>query len=137
MEEIEFLLDFSNIVHENQSFKKAKLKNYERIKSELVNIRPKAKILSIADARTRHIIDDKHKLESLFVKDNIIQAPLGEKADYYILNYAKRHSTVLIISNDHFREYSFRNTLVNRIIPYKIINNDVIFSEKLENYLKK
>ncbi len=131
---IDCVLDFSNIVHENQTYKSAKLKNYEKVKSELKTIIPNANIISIADARTRHIIDDKHKFENLIIEDNIIQAPLGEKADYYILEYAKRHPNALVISNDGFREYQIKNGL--KIIPFKIINNDVIFSSKLEEYAK-
>ena len=42
------------------------------------------KYYTIADARTHHIIDEKDKYELLIIEDQIIQAPPGEKADYYI-----------------------------------------------------
>ncbi len=133
---IDIVMDFSNIVHENQTYYIAKLSNYEFVKSEIIRIIPRANLIPIADARTRHKIDEKSKFENKIVKNEIIQAPAGEKADYYILKYAKRHYSSLVISNDLFRGYPNKNGLEKRIIPYKIINNDVIFSEKLNRYLK-
>lgn len=131
----EFVLDFSNIVHENNTYDHAKLINYRKVKSELEKIHPKAKISSIADARTHHIIDQKQEFKSLILKDNIIQAPAGEKADYYIYEYAIRHPTAVIISNDQFKQYQNNINFKKRVIPYKIINNDIIFSAKLKKYV--
>ena len=63
-------------------------------------------------------------------KGVISQAGPGEKADYYMLEYAKNHLNFFIISNDAFREYDFSEELKNRIIPVSIIYNEVIFSTR-------
>lgn len=130
MDVIEFVLDVSNIVHENHTHNLARLVNYRKLKSELKKY--KVNIIPIADARTRHYIDEKHEFERLIKIDNIIQAPSGEKADYYILEYARRHPKALIISNDRFREYKYGPEIRNRFIPYKIIKFEVYFSPKLD-----
>ena len=125
------ILDFSNIVHENYNSKTAKIRNYYLVKSEIESHFPNAVIVPIADAKTRHVIDNLKKFESLMINENLHQAPRGEPADYYIIALAKKCKNSIIFTNDYFKEYNISKAIRRVLIPYKIIGDFVIFSEKL------
>jgi len=129
------ILDFSNIAHENYDYKTAKINNYVLVKNEIKSIFPDAEIIPIADARTRHVIDNIYKYEGLRKRDRIIQAPAGETADYYIISFAEKSDNSLIFSNDLFRDYKLKNELKKKLIHYKIIEGIVIFSSKLKKFV--
>lgn len=131
------IFDTSNILHENSSYLKAIYNNYLLVRDAINNLVPNVQIISIADPKTRHKIDQYRAYELLCRSGEIIQAPYGEKADYYILEYLKSTHNSVVISNDAFRNYNLSKSKYARIIPYKIILGKVIFSEKLFKILYK
>lgn len=58
----------------------------------------------IADASTRHKVDDQHKFDALNDKEIIKLAPGGRAADIFILKMARKFSCKFL-SNDMFRDY--------------------------------
>ena len=133
--ELHLLLDFSNIVHENQSWYRARFQNYEIIRSRLEELLPFSKIIPISDAKTRYKIDNRYKYNKLCEQGILIQAPVGEKSDYYFIKFANNNANSLIISNDKFKQYKLKNGLSKRVIRFKIIADQAYFSEKLDNFL--
>jgi hypothetical protein len=72
-------------------------------------------------------------LENTF---NIKKVLSGEKADRYILNYAKEHKTY-IISNDHYSEYVnmdkwFEKNLEEIKVQFIIDGNMVSYNKEIE-----
>jgi len=135
-EELIFLIDLLNIALINRDRNKAKIENFELVKNILQDKYTRCKIIGIADPSAPYKINNKSIYENYIQKGIISQVGPGEKADYYIIQYAKNHPYCLIISNDAFREYDISEELKNRIIPVTIINNEAIFSKKLVDYLK-
>ncbi len=129
------ILDFSNIVHENYDNYNARIQNYFLVKSQIHSRIPRAKIIPITDARTRHVIDNKKRFEFILKKDKLIQAPKGEQADYYIIMLAERDKNALVFSNDLYEDYIIPEEFYNRLIHFKIIGSIVIFSSRLNKYL--
>ena len=52
-----------------------------------------------------------------------------------MIKYAENKENCYIITNDAFRDYNINDGLKQRIIPVCIIENEVIFSQKLEKFL--
>ena len=134
-EDLIFLIDLLNIALINRDRNKAKIENFELVKNILQDKYIGCKVIGIADPSAPYKINNKSIYENYVRKGIISQVGPGEKADYYVIRYAKNHPNCLIISNDAFREYDIRKELKNRIIPVTIINNEVIFSKKLVDYL--
>jgi len=133
---LEFLIDFLNIAFLNRYRNKARLVIFNLVKKKIRDLYPFSKILGVADPSTPYKIDNRYKYEKLKQNQIISQVGPGEKADYYLLEYAKNHPNCFIISNDAFKEYDIKEQLRKRIIPVGIINNEVIFSQKLYAYLQ-
>ena len=134
-EELIFLIDFLNITLINRDRNKAKIENFELVKNFLQDKYTGCKVIGIADPSAPYKINNKSIYENYVQKGIISQVGTGEKADYYMIQYAKNHPNRLIISNDAFREHDISEELKIRIIPVTIINNEVIFSKKLVEYL--
>lgn len=135
-EELIFLIDLLNIALINRFKNKGKIENFEFVKSKLQEKYPECKVIGIADPSAPYKINKKFIYEKYVQKGIISQVGPGEKADYYILEFAKNHPNCFIISNDAFKEYDISEELKSRVIPVSLIYNDVIFSKKLVDYLK-
>ena len=135
-EELIFLIDFLNIVLINRVRNKGKIENFKLVKNILHDKYLGCKVIGIADPSAPYKINNKSIYENYVQKGVISQVGPGEKADYYMLEYAKNHPNCFIISNDAFREYDISEELKNRIIPVSLIYNEAIFSKKLVDYLK-
>lgn len=133
-DELIFLIDLLNIVLINRVRNKGKIENFDLIKNQLQEEYPECNVIGVADPSAPYKINNKFIYENYVQKGVISQAGPGEKADYYMLEYAKNHLNCFIISNDAFREYDISEELKNRIIPVSIIYNEVIFSKKLVDY---
>nr|MDO8111553.1 hypothetical protein [Candidatus Sigynarchaeota archaeon] len=128
------VVDTLNILFQN-SGRKARVQNFTIIKQAIARKFPGATIYFLADASTRHKIDDVKAYEALCANGDIIQTPAGEPADYYLITYASSKPECLIISCDAFRDHDISASLRRRVIPAVIIGTDVIFSPKLETCL--
>ena len=128
-----FLIDFLNIAYYSKINGKPRLSNYELVKEQLIKLYPEVKIYGIADPKTPYVIDEKIKYEKFVNKGEIIQVGPKEQADYYMIKYAEKDSFCFLITNDSFKDYRFNDGLKERIIPFCIINDKVIFSKKLKN----
>jgi hypothetical protein len=87
----------------------------------------------IADASLRHHIDDQQRLERMQHAGDVLQAPAGTEADYFILSYAHQEG-VAIVSNDTFNDRSedFPEAW-DRRVPFMIVEGEVILErDKLE-----
>lgn len=114
---------------------KPRLRNYNLVKKSLLTIKPKVKIFGIADSTAYRAIDQKDEFELLRNNGEIVQVTSGEEADYYLIKYAENKKNCLIITNDRFNNHNISNNLKNRIIPVVIIDDEVIFSEKLSRII--
>ncbi len=82
----------------------------------------------IADASTKHKMDDKSLYEGLIEDGIVVQSPAGTKADEYVLEVAKAEKSKFL-TNDLFREYwdefgsdwIFRNRLTCLYVNGKFI----------------
>jgi len=135
-EELIFLIDLLNIALINRFRNKGKIENFEYVKSKLQENYPECNVIGVADPSAPYKINKKFIYEKYVKKGIISQVGPGEKADYYMLEYAKNHPNCFIISNDAFREYDISEELKNRIIPVSLIYNEAIFSKKLVDHLK-
>src|SRR3990172_1640732 len=66
------------------------------------------RVIAVADASLRHVIDRREEFERLVTDGPVVQAPAGASADEYISAVARRYVNagrrVLIVSNDRFVE---------------------------------
>ncbi|MFX1500763.1 MAG: hypothetical protein ACFFDH_07340 [Promethearchaeota archaeon] len=131
------LIDFLNTAYLIKHKRKPKLENYEKVRAKLQSIDSRIKVLAIADPQSINIINQKKNYESYRDKGEIVQVGPGEEADYYMIKYAEKNPNYCIISSDGFKNYNIEETLKERVIPVCIINGEVIFSKKLELFLKR
>lgn len=127
-------MDLTNILHQGNG-KKAKLTNFRLLKEALFKEYPESDVYYLADASTRHKIDDRTGYDRLCDSGCIIQTPAGEQADHYIITYASRIKNSIVISCDRFKDYSISDKLSLRIVPVVIIGDQVIFSKKITEFL--
>lgn len=132
---ITIIVDTSNILFQNASGK-AKVNNYYLLKQALEKEFPGALIYYLTDASTRYKVDDKEAYERICATGEIIQTPAGETADHYLLLFARETPNCVIISCDRFKDHAISKGLLNRVIPVVIIGTKVIFSKKLELFIK-
>jgi hypothetical protein len=128
-----FVVDLPNVLYANRVGRKAKLINFLRLKEALANQFPGAQTIFVAEAKTRYIVDDKKQYDACVKNGEIIQIPPTEKADYYVLEYAKKKANCLVISCDQFKDYQIPDDLRRRVIPFVIMGEDVILSPKLRD----
>jgi hypothetical protein len=132
---ITVIVDTLNILYQSASGK-PRVQTFQLVKQAITARLPGATIFFLADASTRHKIDDKDTYEKICKTEGIIQTPAGEQADDYLIAYAEKKPFCLIISCDRFRDHTIGEGLFRRIIPAVIIGEDVIFSKKLDNVLQ-
>ena len=128
-------VDVANVLFSNAA-SKARVKNFYLLHDAIKKRLPLAKIIAIVDASIRYKVDDKDVYEQLIIKENIIQAPAGEPADYYLIQYALIRRNCIIITQDQFKEYEINAELRKRLIPVVFIDDEVFFSKKLDNFLQ-
>ncbi|MHA1439258.1 MAG: NYN domain-containing protein [Promethearchaeota archaeon] len=87
----------------------------------------------LVDASLKHKIDNEKELESKINTGKIIQCPSRTDADYFILEYFKRHEdNVIIISNDNFSDYDVTNLKQCR---FAFILDEIILNPPIEQFL--
>jgi len=97
-------VDLTNILMEDLNERgEMRSKNILRIISQIEQA-GYGPIICIADANTRHHVDDIKTYNGLLLKKYIEQASAGSKADIFLLKFAKRYDCK-ILSNDLFKEY--------------------------------
>jgi len=129
------LIDLSNVVF-FQNSKQGEMKYYVQMKNILEEKLPGAAIFFIADASTRYRVNDKESFEKACKAKSIIQTPAGEGADYYIIEYARENGNCIIISRDLFKDSPHRKSIIDIVVPFSIIGNRIIFSQKLTKCLE-
>ena len=92
--------------------------------------------MGIADPSAPYSIDQEEKYRLLINEGDVIQVGSGEEADYYMIAYARNKPYCFIITNDGFKDHKIHDNLKKRVIPVCIINDEVIFSKKLNEHLK-
>ena len=89
----------------------------------------------LIDATLRYRIDNETELDSAIKTGKIIQCPSKTEADYFILEYNKRHDNeVIIISNDNFSDYDVSNL---KQCKFAIILEEIILTPPIEQFLNK
>ncbi|MFX0102219.1 MAG: hypothetical protein ACFFCS_21820 [Candidatus Hodarchaeota archaeon] len=131
------VVDLVNVMMTNKTGKKGKLSYYQLMKEKLDELFLGNEIYYIADASGRHRVDDKDEFERLCQQDWIIQTPAGEDGDYYMLQFAQNKANCIVISRDQFKNYNLDDRMKQRVIPFSIIGEEVIFSKKMNKFKKK
>jgi hypothetical protein len=120
------LVDASNVAFTNRDQLGAlgSVDNLRHMCEKLVSLgfRP----IFIADARLRHEVDDPATLDQMEQRGEILQAPLGTQADYFLLALAEADH-LSIVSNDSFRDRldEFPQGVRQRV-PFMIVDGEVI-----------
>jgi hypothetical protein len=97
------VVDGSNVAFESQSQAgKPRMSNIIAVRDALRE-RGYEPII-IVDAALRHKIDDQDQLEALIDRQEVLQAPAGTDADFFVLETADQRE-LKVISNDTYREF--------------------------------
>jgi hypothetical protein len=125
------LIDGSNVAWEAQTPDgKPRVSNIVAVKQTLqeIGFAP----LIIVDASLKHHVDDPDQLEGLFSSGQVLQAPSGTVADYFLLRTAEEREAQ-VVSNDEFEQYrSEFGWIKRRRVPFMIVNGSVqIYLPKL------
>lgn len=84
----------------------------------------------IADASLRYAVDHPELLNELEESGEILQAPAGTDADYFLLAYAERQG-LPIVSNDVFRDRRDEFPEASRRrVPFMIVDGEVILEQE-------
>jgi hypothetical protein len=134
----EIVLDGSNIAWNNSSSEageKPLIRNVILVTKDLIN-RSFISIRIYFDANIEYDIDDKQVYKQLENTFNIKKVPAGQKADKFILDYAKDNKTY-VISNDEYNEYEntdiwFKKNLEKIKVQYKIDGDKVSYNKTIE-----
>jgi hypothetical protein len=127
------VVDGANVAHEVKAKSgKARTSSLAAMRKTLIEMgfRP----IIIVDAKLRHDIDDPDQLEKMFDQREVLQAPAGTDADYFVLETAKREEAK-IVSNDRFQDYQDKfEGIREKRVPYMIVNDEIqLYAEKLED----
>jgi hypothetical protein len=134
----EIVLDGSNIAWNNGSTEEGEkplIRNVILVTKDLIN-KGFISIRIFFDANIEYDIDDKQTYKQLENTFNIKKVPAGQKADKYILDYAKTNKTY-VISNDQYAEYInmdkwFEKNLGKIKVQFKIEGDKVVYSKTIE-----
>jgi hypothetical protein len=134
----EIVLDGSNIAWNNGSSEhgdKPLIRNVILVTKDLLN-KGFISIQIYFDANIEYVIEDKQLYKQLENTFNIKKVPSGEKADKYILDYAKENKTY-VISNDRYLEYVnmdkwFEMNLHKITVQFKIEGDNVHYNKTIE-----
>lgn len=86
----------------------------------------------LVDASLKHRINNKKKLELAINTGKIIQCPSKTEADYFILEYYKRHKdNVIIISNDNFADHNVSNL---KQCKFALVLEEIILNPAIEQF---
>ncbi len=122
----QILVDAANVAFTNhdQPGDRGSVDNLIRMRRALVNLGYEP--VFIADASLRHEVDHPEELDALEQSGQILQAPAGTQADYFLLALAEREH-LPIVSNDVFRDRrrEFPDASQRRV-PFMIIDGEVI-----------
>ncbi|MFX1340725.1 MAG: hypothetical protein ACFFDK_19095 [Promethearchaeota archaeon] len=129
------LVDGSNIAFFNPTRKGlGRFDNLQAFISYLNKIKKKKSFeyQILVDASLKHKINNKKKLESAINTGKIIQCPSQTEADYFILEYFKRHEdNVIIISNDNFSDHNVSNL---KQCKFAFILDEIILKPSIEEF---
>ncbi len=132
-----YLVDGSNVARFNPTKeKKGKFSNIMQLHKQLENLLKihRIKFQTIIDASLKSNIDNVKGLENAINTGKIIQTPSGTEADYFFLEYFKRHrDNVVIISNDTFKDHHI--AMINQC-KFAFIMDELILKPTLEYFLE-
>jgi len=97
------VVDLANILHQDRNEnQELKVENIIKVHRAVFSMGYTPTM--IADASTKHKMDDKSLYEELIENGIVVQSPAGTKADEYVLEVAKAEKSKFL-TNDLFREY--------------------------------
>lgn len=130
------LADGSNIAFFNPTSKRKGRYQNLKILRETLEIKKNElpfKYQIMVDATLLHRIDNKDALKKAIKTGVISQCPNNTSADFFLMEYHKRHEgKVIIISNDNFREYEVKNLF---LCKFAFIFEDFILTPSIEDYI--
>ncbi|MFW9822943.1 MAG: hypothetical protein ACFFE4_08420 [Candidatus Thorarchaeota archaeon] len=121
------IVDITNLLHQDLDFQdRLKTRNIITIRDALLSkgFDP----FFIADASTRHNVDDKEQYKMLEKNNVIIQAPSRRTADKYVLKYAQKWNCPFL-TNDMYKEYwsEFgKDWILKNRITYMFIKGELL-----------
>jgi hypothetical protein len=125
--------DLSNVVL-FQGLKIGRMDYYIQMRTLIEDTLPGSPIYFIADARTRHRVDNKELFEEACSRGEIVQTPAGESADYYIIEYARTKGNCIIISRDGYKDNPHSKAIAGILVPFTIIGDAIILSPKIASF---
>lgn len=127
------VVDGSNVAWEDQSANgKPQLRNLVQMRKLLAGMGFEP--IVIVDAALHHQIDQPDELDKLIDAGEVLQAPAGTDADFFVLQTAKDKDAPFV-SNDTERDYQDEFThLRQRRIPFMIVDGHI---ELYQPYVKK
>jgi Zc3h12a-like Ribonuclease NYN domain len=126
------LIDGANVAWEApSSAKKPRVSNIIAVKQALEEL-GFAPII-IVDASLKHHVDDPEQLEGLFGSAQVLQAPSGTMADYFLLKTAEERDAQ-VVSNDEFDQFKAEFPWIKRRrVPFMIVSGSVqLYLPKLD-----
>ncbi|MBN2694120.1 hypothetical protein JXR93_05615, partial [bacterium] len=134
---IKIIIDGSNVAWNSNSQKNS---DYPELKNISLVVKALKKqnindITVIIDAALMHKVKDPEFYKEF--EDIIHKAPAKIEADYFIIDFARKGSG-LIITNDQFKDWKERDSWIQEnidsmLIPFMILNNYVTFGKTFDN----
>ncbi|HVC32498.1 MAG TPA: hypothetical protein VNL16_03205 [Chloroflexota bacterium] len=124
------LVDAANVAYtnRNESNDKGSLENILDMRKALVDLGYHP--IFIADASLKYGVDHPEQLNDLEQSNQILQAPAGTQADYFLLAYARREN-LPIVSNDAYRDRQDEfPEAFRRRVPFMIVDGQVIIDRE-------
>lgn len=126
----EILVDAANVAftNHNQPGDRGSVENILKMQQALIELgyRP----IFIADASLKYAVDHPEALTRLEQSGQILEAPAGTEADYFLLAYSEREG-LPIVSNDIFRDRRAEfPRAVRRRVPFMIVDGEVIIDRE-------
>lgn len=124
------LVDAANVAFTNHDEPNARgsVENIRAMRKALIDLGLHP--IFIADASLKYSVDHPEKLNELEQSGQILQAPAGTQADYFLLALARREDAP-IISNDVFRDRrdEFPEAFRHRV-PFMIVDGQVVIDRE-------
>lgn len=133
-------VDGSNVAYGGGSLERPTMGKLHAVLNELET--RGFRVVTIVDARLRHLIRERQELEELVGEGSIMQAPAGREADDFLLQLAlKRQSrgdTVYILTNDMFPVKKSQGVIPRIAFMFIPLNGDdeIIFSPSLDSLIE-
>ncbi len=118
-------IDGSNVCSVGGIPPRFELKRLEHLMSQVMmmakGINVRVRVFVDASLRHRLAKPELERLEQMIARGEVEEAPAGQAADSFLLEWADRHGAI-VISNDRFREYRKRYPWLQSLDPTRRVS---------------